>query len=181
MSFHSKSSTTEALVIKRNNTGETDRIVTLLTRDGGKLAAVAKGVRQLKSSRGAYLEPGNYIKCQLIITKSLPILTQATLLDDSQAVRDSLPHVRQLLQLLEFVDALFVESQGEGEVFDDILTLRDWILKRQSSSEKIRDGLAEVIIKLGYQPLQETNYENITQYVSALADKPMRSWEYLKV
>lgn len=181
MSSRVKSLSTEAIVIKRTSIGEADRIVTLLTKEQGKMATVAKGVRQLKSSKRAFLEPGSHIKCQLITTHSLPILTQATLLSDVGNIRDNLLHVRQLLQLLEIVDTLFVEEQGEHELFSDVLTLRTAIVSKQGRSELVRDQLAELINKLGYQPFADTQYQTITEYVAALADRPLKTWEYLKV
>lgn len=174
-------SATEAIIIKRTNVGETDRVVTILTRDQGKQAVIAKGVRNLSSSRRAYLEPGNYIKCLLVTTKSLPILTQATLLEDCHQVRDDLARIRHLTQVLEIVDTLFVEEQGGEELFEDILTLREYVLKKQISPQEVRRQFEELIIKLGYQDPKDTHYQSISEYVSALADKPLRAWEYLKV
>lgn len=178
---HSRSYNTHALVIKRSNVGEADRIITLLTADQGKIAVVAKGVRQLKSSKGAYFEPGNLIKCALITTKSLPILTQATLIQDTLSVRTSLAHMRQLLQLLEIIDILFVEEQGEGELFQDVIRLRNAIVSKQGKASVIRDELARILSTLGYQEFTETKYETIGEYVAALADRSLKSWEYLKV
>ena len=52
-----KSITTEAIVLKRRNSGEVDRLVTLITQDKGKLQCIAKGVRKMTSSKRAFLEP----------------------------------------------------------------------------------------------------------------------------
>lgn len=42
----------EGVVLRTVKLGEADRIVTLLTRDHGKIRAVAKGVRRTKSRFG---------------------------------------------------------------------------------------------------------------------------------
>ena len=47
----------EAIVLRTQKLGEADRIITLLTRERGKVRAVAKGVRRTKSKFGARLEP----------------------------------------------------------------------------------------------------------------------------
>ncbi len=44
-----------AVVIRTARLGEADRIITLLTRDHGRIRAVAKGVRRTKSKFGARL------------------------------------------------------------------------------------------------------------------------------
>lgn len=45
--------TTEALVIKEMNVGESDRLVTLFSRDYGIIKAFASGAKNLKSKKGA--------------------------------------------------------------------------------------------------------------------------------
>ena len=47
----------EGVVLRTAKLGEADRIITLLTRDHGKVRAVAKGVRRAKSRFGGRLEP----------------------------------------------------------------------------------------------------------------------------
>ena len=66
----------EAVVLRTQKLGEADRIVTMLTREHGRIRAVAKGVRRTKSKFGARLEPGSYIDVQLYVGKTFDIVTQ---------------------------------------------------------------------------------------------------------
>lgn len=174
-----KSSSVEAVVLKRSSVGETDRVVTLLTRSSGKLVCIAKGARSITSSKRAYLEPGNHIKVQLITAKGMPILTQATLIDDCHEIHAQLPKIRQLLQVLEMIEALFVEEQGDEFLFDEILKIRAEIVQAGPTSGRVVERLEHLIEELGYQPFSETKYNTLAEYVSVLANKPMKSWEYL--
>ncbi|WP_300768561.1 DNA repair protein RecO [uncultured Bifidobacterium sp.] len=67
----------EAVVLRTVKLGEADRIVTLLTRDHGKVRAVAKGVRRTKSRFGGRLEP--FMRSDLLIAtgRSLDVISQA--------------------------------------------------------------------------------------------------------
>lgn len=47
---------TEAIILRRTNYGEADRILNLLTPDRGKVSAIAKGVRKAKSKLAGGLE-----------------------------------------------------------------------------------------------------------------------------
>ena len=67
----------EAVVIRTARLGEADRIITLLTRERGKVRAVAKGVRRTKSKFGARLEPFSRVDLLVFEGKSLDIITQA--------------------------------------------------------------------------------------------------------
>lgn len=67
----------EAIVLRTHKLGEADRIITLLTRDRGKVRAVAKGVRRTKSKFGARLEPFSRVDLLVFEGKNLDIITQA--------------------------------------------------------------------------------------------------------
>lgn len=67
----------EAVVLRTHKLGEADRIVTMLTKQHGKVRAVAKGVRRTTSKFGARLEPFMVADVQLYEGRSLDIVTQA--------------------------------------------------------------------------------------------------------
>jgi DNA repair protein RecO (recombination protein O) len=66
----------EAVVLRTQKLGEADRIVTLLTRRGGRVRGVAKGVRRTSSRFGARLEPLMHVDVQLWAGRSLDVVTQ---------------------------------------------------------------------------------------------------------
>ena len=66
----------EAVVLRTQKLGEADRIVTMLTREHGRIRGVAKGVRRTKSKFGARLEPGSYVDIQLYVGKTFDTVTQ---------------------------------------------------------------------------------------------------------
>ena len=66
----------QAIVLRTHKLGEADRIITLLTRQNGKVRAVAKGVRRTSSKFGARLEPFMHIDVQLNEGRSLDMVTQ---------------------------------------------------------------------------------------------------------
>jgi DNA repair protein RecO (recombination protein O) len=55
----------DAVVLRVQKLGESDRIVTLLTRRHGRIRAVAKGVRRTTSRFGARLEPFGHVDLQI--------------------------------------------------------------------------------------------------------------------
>ena len=76
----------EGVVLRTQKLGEADRIVTLLTRQHGRVRAVAKGVRRTKSRFGARLEPGMHVDVQLYEGRALDIVTQVETLAPYAAV-----------------------------------------------------------------------------------------------
>ncbi|MDR0989898.1 MAG: DNA repair protein RecO [Propionibacteriaceae bacterium] len=67
----------EGVVLRTHKLGEADRIITVLTRQHGKVRAVAKGVRRTLSRFGGRLEPFSQIDLQIVEGRSLGIITQA--------------------------------------------------------------------------------------------------------
>ena len=62
MSAHqSKLYRDEAIILRTQKLGEADRIITLLTKDHGRIRGVAEGVRRTMSKFGARLEPGSHV------------------------------------------------------------------------------------------------------------------------
>ncbi|MBO0816474.1 MAG: DNA repair protein RecO, partial [Actinobacteria bacterium] len=51
----------DGVVLRTQDLGEADRIITVLTRRGGRVRAVGKGVRRTKSRFGARLEPFTHV------------------------------------------------------------------------------------------------------------------------
>ena len=71
----------EAIVLRTHKLGEADRIITLLTRQHGRVRAVAKGVRKTTSRWGSRLEPFTHVDLQLAEGRNLDVVTQADTLD----------------------------------------------------------------------------------------------------
>ena len=79
----------EAIVLRTQKLGEADRIITLLTREHGRIRAVAKGIRRTMSKFGARLEPGSHVDIQLHTGKTFDTVTQVeSILNYGEALTD---------------------------------------------------------------------------------------------
>jgi DNA repair protein RecO (recombination protein O) len=72
----------QAIVLRTHKLGEADRIITLFTREHGRIKAVAKGVRRTKSRFGARLEPASYVDLQLYTGRTFDTITQAEAIEN---------------------------------------------------------------------------------------------------
>lgn len=71
-----RSSATDAIVLRARPLGEADRVYTLLTRERGKVDAVAKGARRPRSAMGGRLEPLAEVRVALHRGRSLDVVTE---------------------------------------------------------------------------------------------------------
>lgn len=79
--FRGKLYRDEAVVLRVQKLGESDRIVTLFTRGHGRIRAVAKGVRKTTSRFGGRLEPFGHIDIQWAEGRSLHVVSQVVGID----------------------------------------------------------------------------------------------------
>ena len=109
----------EAVVLRTHKLGEADRIVTMLTKQHGKVRAVAKGVRRTTSKFGARLEPFMVADVQLYEGRSLDIVTQAESLGSYGApITADYPSYTAASAMVETADKL---TEAEGSLQQYIL------------------------------------------------------------
>jgi len=110
---------TEAVVLRSLDYGETSQIVTLLTREKGKLGVMAKGARRTKSSFGATLQPMAYTQVVFYYkpTRELQILSESSHVESFHRLRRTLESITVGLRIVELVDAMMEEEDRHPEVF----------------------------------------------------------------
>jgi DNA repair protein RecO (recombination protein O) len=109
----------EAVVLRTHKLGEADRIVTLLSRQNGKIRAVAKGVRRTASKFGARLEPFMVVDAQFYKGRSLDIVQQAESLGSyGKEIVDDYPRYTAASAMVETAD----------KVTDDDGSLQQYLL-----------------------------------------------------
>jgi DNA repair protein RecO (recombination protein O) len=107
----------QGIVLRTIKLGEADRIVTFVTRDHGKVRAVAKGVRKTKSRFGARLEPLSHVSLQLYEGRNLDIVTQAEVIDHFRDVREDLDRLTRAMAVLEVIDAVVQEGDHDPRLY----------------------------------------------------------------
>jgi len=107
----------EALTLKNAPLGEADLLVTLYTRDQGKLRAVAKGARRSTSKFVGHLEPLTLVRLSLAQARSLDIITQAQVSEGLEALKGDLSSLAKGLYLAELVDGFGAEAHANQSLY----------------------------------------------------------------
>lgn len=94
------------VVLRTHKLGESDRIVTLITQDSGRVRAVAKGVRKTHSRFGSRLEPMSHVQVQLYRGRELDIVNQVELIEIVTSTRAHLEATTDGLAMCEVVEQL---------------------------------------------------------------------------
>ncbi len=107
----------EGIVLRRRNLGEADRLVTVLTRDRGKITAVARGARRPRSRLGGRLEPATRFRALVGEGRNLDIISQAEVVDSYSTLRGDLERMGQAAVVLELADRALAEREPHPEAF----------------------------------------------------------------
>jgi DNA repair protein RecO (recombination protein O) len=147
---------TEALVMGSIRLREADRIVTLYTRERGRLSAVAKGVRRTKSRIGGRLEPFSLVHVVLYAgSGSLYTITGVETVRSFQGVRESLDRMEEGGRLLEAVRRLFPEEESNPAAFNLLVRAVARLSKAEDRAAAALVVLAtrlKLLVALGYLP-----------------------------
>jgi DNA repair protein RecO (recombination protein O) len=123
-----------AIVLRHADWGEADRLITLYTREQGKLRAIAKGARKITSRKAGHLEPFTQVKLQLARGRDLFIVTQADTLEAYLPLRETLVLTGNASYVVELLDRFVYEDEGANPTLFRLLADT---LKRLSTNEDI--------------------------------------------
>lgn len=109
---------TEAVVLKRRDFGEADRLLTLYSLDRGKISAIAKGVRRIASRKSGHLELFTRSTLLLAQGRNLDVVTQAETVEAYPALRGDLVRTAYGYHVAELVDRFTEEGAPSPPVFE---------------------------------------------------------------
>jgi DNA repair protein RecO (recombination protein O) len=109
--------TTDAIVLSRFDYGEADRILTLITPGGGKIKAIAKGIRRQKSRIGGSLEPFAELRVALAQGRTFEVVTQVDVVHPWLNLRDDLVSFGTASYLAELANGTLEEHHAAESVY----------------------------------------------------------------
>jgi DNA repair protein RecO (recombination protein O) len=109
---------TPGIVLSRTNFGEADRVIRLLTPYHGKLSAVAKGVRKIKSRLAGHLEPFAETSLMLATGRNLEVITSARLIWYPHALTASFSQMNLAFMVATAVDRLTEPGQPQPKLYE---------------------------------------------------------------
>jgi DNA repair protein RecO (recombination protein O) len=112
----------DAVVLRHSNYGEADRLLTLYTRQLGKMRVIAKGARKIASRKAGHIEPFTHVKMQLAKGRDMFLLTQADTVDAYLPLREDLILTSQASYVMELLDRFTYENDTENASTFRLLT-----------------------------------------------------------
>jgi DNA repair protein RecO (recombination protein O) len=175
---------TEAIILKRRNFSEADKILTVFTQKKGKISVIAKGARRLKSRKGGNLDLLNY--CQLLIAKGKNL----DLIVEVQAINSFLPLKKDLGKIgLSYLACEIVDLLNAERVENHLLFkyLNEFLESLSAEGDKLKQKLLsvgfqfKVIDLLGFFSETLITSENDLVIIKKLIARDFNQMAYLDV
>ena len=117
-----RSFSAEAVVLNHRDWGEADRLVTLYTRQRGKLQAVVKGARKTRSRKAGHLQPFTHIVLQLATARGPYIITQVETVNAFAPIRENLTLTGQAAYFVELLQRFSYDEEEANSAIFRLLT-----------------------------------------------------------
>lgn len=117
MAREARTQRVEGIVLKHADFGEADRLVTLFTREEGKLRAIAKGARKPGSRKGGHLEPFTRVSLLLGRGREIPVVEQAEAVELNAALSSNLVALGYAAYVVELVDKFSADHDENRGVY----------------------------------------------------------------
>lgn len=177
--------TAEGIVLKRLNVGEADRILTVFTKQFGKIRVIAKGVRRITSRRAGHIEVFSRVVLTLHAYKNLDIVSEAQAITRGMLLEGQGPRMGYAYCMCELVDQLLADHQEHEDVF---MLLRDGIEKLQTADDPavwedtVSNFVHHLLWKLGFLSFsRRLQNGEMRSYIEQITERKLRAWPVLTV
>lgn len=141
-----------AIVLKRSDVGEADRLLTLLTAERGKIRAVAKGARKPAARKTGHVELFNHVALLIAVAREIDIISQADTLDPFMRIREDLDRLSYAYYFAELADRFLEQEVEHREVYALMLQALHWIETARELPRTARYFELHFLDELGYRP-----------------------------
>jgi DNA repair protein RecO (recombination protein O) len=118
---------TDAVILRRQDFGEADRLLMILTPDHGKFRAVAKGARKPIARKAGHVELFALVDMLIARGRELHIVTQAETKEPFLPLREDLVRATYANHLVELLDRFTVEQDASHAEFDLLVNALGWL------------------------------------------------------
>lgn len=170
---------TEAVVLKRTNIGEADKLVTLFTRSLGKIRVKAPGIRRINSRRAPHLELFNHIEVSLNRSQNALVVSEVQLIDGYASLKDQISQVGLAFYICEVVDRLLPESQSHPSVYDLLTQVLADLSTPGGGERNTKEFIVQLLWELGFLPKGEYPKMGVTAFVEDIIENKIKSRKFI--
>jgi len=170
---------TEGIIIKRRDFNEADRMVTIYTKNFGKIGVKAAGVRRITSRRASHIELLNDVSISLYKKSQVPVLIEAQMINSFSEIKNNLEKMGYGYHMCELIDGLCPEEEEQPEIFNLVKkTLNEICLAEREELLFVMHGFEiELLTLLGFwhKRPQESTELDTHQFIENILERKLKS------
>ena len=109
---------TDAIILRRTDFGEADRLLTVFTPERGKIRLLAKGVRKMTSRKAGHVELFMLTNMLVAQGRTWDIVSQAEIVEPYRDLREDLDRTGHAYYLAELIDRFTEEHDPNAPLFE---------------------------------------------------------------
>ncbi len=171
----------EGFVIKRNNFNEADRILTVFTKQSGKVRIKATGVRRIASRRSPHVELLNLSLLTVYQGRNIQTLIEAETIESFSDIKKNLKKVGFAYHICELINKLCPENQENRQVFNLILDILTKLAKEDNIKATIDKFEINLLGLLGFYTSSQSLIPsfNMSSFIESITERKLKSRQLL--
>ena len=142
----------EAIILRRTDFSEADRLLTLYSREFGKIRAIAKGARKPQSRKTGHVELFMRTRFLFAQGRDMHIITQAEMVEAYPALRQDLVRTTYASYAVELLDRFTAEEDKNLRLYDLLTEALRWLGTADELLLVARYYELRLLSLVGYQP-----------------------------
>jgi DNA repair protein RecO (recombination protein O) len=116
---------TEAFVLTKIDFGDTSNIVSLFTKEFGKISAIVKGGKSGKAGKARIIDPPNYLQVMLYNkpSRDVQLISGAEIIAHYPKIKDDLEKLKYSYAVIELIRKLLPEHEPNHRIFKGIVRI----------------------------------------------------------
>ena len=151
---------TVGIVIKKQNKKESDQLLTVLTKEFGKVVFTAKGVRKESAKLAGHLGLFNMSEINFVHGRHQRIITSALEKESFAGLKKDPAKVEAARHAVELTDRCLLGEEPDERVFNLVLGSLDYLNRKELNQFELKMFLRYLEFKLlsllGYEPEDKT-------------------------
>jgi len=145
----------EGIVLARRNFGEADRILSIYSKNHGRISVIAKGIRKLTSRKRGHLEIFSYIRFQAVEGHGIGILTEVETINSFESFKKDLKKVSLAYFFCEVIGKITHEHERNDGIFELILNYLEKLQFEDRLKSLRMNFILDLLVIAGFWPKEK--------------------------
>ncbi len=138
----------QSIILSRRDYREFDQIISLYTKEKGKIKALARGVKKITSKNSAHLEPFSLVEAEIIPGKEIDHLTKVVPENIFANIRRDLQKSLSAGYIVSLLDKILHEGEKDERLFAITLSWLEFVNSYKLSAISYQLMLDSYVVKL---------------------------------